>query len=163
MTYSDKLKDPRWQRKRLEVLNRDGFKCLACGDETSQLQVHHCYYVSKRDPWDYPIESLLTFCSRCHEDVNSDPINCPTESGLMSNIFESAVEVEMQTLIWNRNNLGITCGDTLSSVIQHISRRDKVPVPDLVNMLLACLFCGKISTKSLQKMSEEAIREGYLR
>lgn len=72
MTYSDKLKDPRWQKKRLEILNRDGFKCLACQDDKSTLHVHHCYYVSKRQPWEYPNESLLTFCSKCHKEVDGD-------------------------------------------------------------------------------------------
>lgn len=72
MNYSEKLKDPRWQRKRLEILNRDGFKCLACGDAKSTLHVHHCYYVSKREPWEYPNESLLTFCAKRHKDVDED-------------------------------------------------------------------------------------------
>ena len=30
-TYSDKLKSPKWQKKRLEVLNLRGFKCEKCG------------------------------------------------------------------------------------------------------------------------------------
>ena len=25
--YVEKLKDPRWQRKRLEIMQRDGFRC----------------------------------------------------------------------------------------------------------------------------------------
>ena len=72
MNYSDKLKDPRWQKKRLEILNRDRFTCLACGDTKNTLHVHHCYYVSKREPWDYPNESLLTFCAKCHKGVDED-------------------------------------------------------------------------------------------
>lgn len=67
MNYSDKLKDPRWQRKRLEILNRDGFKCLACGAKNKQLHVHHCYYVSGRDPWEYGQRALKTLCSECHD------------------------------------------------------------------------------------------------
>jgi len=30
-SYADKLKDPRWQRKRLEILQREDFNCEACG------------------------------------------------------------------------------------------------------------------------------------
>lgn len=66
-TYWQKLQDPRWQKKRLEILNRDGFKCRVCGCEQRQLQVHHGYYISKRDPWNYPDSSLKTLCSVCHE------------------------------------------------------------------------------------------------
>jgi 5-methylcytosine-specific restriction endonuclease McrA len=40
-TYSEKLTHPKWQRKRLEILNRDGFKCVLCGNEEMQLQIHH--------------------------------------------------------------------------------------------------------------------------
>jgi hypothetical protein len=66
-TYSEKLKDPRWQRKRLEIMERDGFACQECGDEKSTLAVHHAYYVSKREPWEYPNWSLSTLCDNCHK------------------------------------------------------------------------------------------------
>lgn len=64
MTYSDKLKDPRWQRKRLEILNRDDFKCFWCGDKDNTLHVHHEYY--EGDPWDVDNDGLTTLCSECH-------------------------------------------------------------------------------------------------
>lgn len=67
-TYSEKLKDPRWQKKRLEVMGYDSFKCVECGSESKTLNVHHTYYVSGRNPWDYPSRSLLTLCQDCHKD-----------------------------------------------------------------------------------------------
>lgn len=66
MTYSQKLRDPRWQKKRLQILERDGWKCRACGDAENNLQVHHVVY-RKIDPWDYPDECLQTLCCDCHE------------------------------------------------------------------------------------------------
>lgn len=93
MNYSDKLKDPRWQKKRLEILNRDGFACLACDDEKSTLHVHHCYYVSKREPWDYPNESLLTFCAKCHKDVDED---VDSRASFITRHWERAAVQEMQ-------------------------------------------------------------------
>lgn len=30
MSYAEQLKDPRWQKKRLEILNRDEWKCTWC-------------------------------------------------------------------------------------------------------------------------------------
>jgi len=65
--YSEKLKDPRWQKKRLEVFNRDGFECSNCGNKDSMLAVHHLYYEKDKDPWDYPLEAFKTFCEECHE------------------------------------------------------------------------------------------------
>ena len=64
--YSELLKDPRWQKKRLEILNRDGFKCQSCEDETSMLVVHHLFYEPAKDPWDCPDEALITLCENCH-------------------------------------------------------------------------------------------------
>jgi hypothetical protein len=67
MTYAEKLKDPRWQRRRLEVLSRDGFTCRDCGDSKKTLHVHHCHYC-KGAPWETPLELLLTLCGECHEE-----------------------------------------------------------------------------------------------
>ncbi|MFA4944922.1 MAG: hypothetical protein WC789_09510 [Lentisphaeria bacterium] len=66
-TYSEKLKDPRWQKKRLEVMQRDEFRCVECGASDQTLNVHHAYYVRGREPWEYPDESLHTLCEPCHE------------------------------------------------------------------------------------------------
>lgn len=65
-TYWEKLKDPRWQKKRLEILDRDGFSCVNCGDTTKTLNVHHGYYEKGRDPWDYADSTLHTLCEDCH-------------------------------------------------------------------------------------------------
>lgn len=67
MTYAEKLKDPRWQKRRLEVLSRDNFKCQLCGDEKSTLHVHHNKY--KDNPWDIEASELITFCKHCHSVV----------------------------------------------------------------------------------------------
>jgi hypothetical protein len=64
-TYSDKLKDPRWQKKRLEVLNRDKFVCQCCYDDSSTLHVHHLKY-NNCDPWDIESNYLITLCEDCH-------------------------------------------------------------------------------------------------
>lgn len=67
MTYSEKLKDPRWQKKRLEVMERDGFKCRDCESTRKMLHVHHCGYRGK-NPWEAPLGLLLTLCVDCHEN-----------------------------------------------------------------------------------------------
>lgn len=65
-SYSEKLKDPRWQKKRLEVLQRDNFACLLCGDTETELHVHHQSYVKGKQPWEYDISNLRTYCKYCH-------------------------------------------------------------------------------------------------
>lgn len=67
MTYSEKLRDPRWQRKRLEILQRDNWTCIHCNSKDKPLQVHHVLYL-KINPWEYPDHLLQTLCEDCHKD-----------------------------------------------------------------------------------------------
>jgi len=69
--YAAERLDPRWQKKRLEIMQRDEFKCTECGDEKSTLNVHHRYYVKNRDVWDYPAFSLVTLCEGCHSTAHT--------------------------------------------------------------------------------------------
>ncbi len=66
-SYSEKLKDPRWQRKRLEVLHRDDFSCQKCGETKETLHVHHRRYIQGHEPWEYSDRDLVTLCELCHE------------------------------------------------------------------------------------------------
>ena len=68
MTYSEKLKDPRWQRKRLEIMQRDKFTCQRCYDSETTLHVHHRNYTYGKEPWEYESNELVTLCSECHEN-----------------------------------------------------------------------------------------------
>jgi hypothetical protein len=65
-TYSEKLRDPRWQKKRLEILQRDNFTCLLCGDKETELHIHHEEYIRGRKPWEYENSKLKTLCKHCH-------------------------------------------------------------------------------------------------
>jgi hypothetical protein len=65
--YLEKLRDPRWQKKRLLILERDQFCCRSCSDPDSTLHVHHHYYTGC-DPWDIPDDALITLCEECHEE-----------------------------------------------------------------------------------------------
>ena len=70
-SYLEKLKDPRWQKKRLEILNRDDWECQLCKDKLSQLVVHHIFYLGYIDPWEYDDVLLATLCEKCHSDEHS--------------------------------------------------------------------------------------------
>lgn len=67
--YSEKLKDTRWQKKRLHVFNEAKWKCEECGFITPEggLQVHHITYLTGVEPWDHPDEILMCLCSNCHK------------------------------------------------------------------------------------------------
>lgn len=65
--YAERLKDPRWQRKRLEILSRDQFRCRKCGATDKTLHVHHLRYHAWFNPWDEDNGFLMTLCSDCHK------------------------------------------------------------------------------------------------
>lgn len=69
--YSELLKDPRWQRKRLEIFQLDAFQCRDCNSKEKMLNVHHLYYLKDALPWEYPNSALVTLCSDCHERARS--------------------------------------------------------------------------------------------
>lgn len=99
MTYSDKLKDPRWQKMRLKILDRDNFQCQHCGNKSKELHVHHLQYLKFKDPWQYENEMLMTLCKDCHfkeekliEELNfyirNITISCQTVSPVLTLIKE---------------------------------------------------------------------------
>ena len=65
-SYAEKLKDPRWQKKRLQIFERDGWACQICDDTESMLVVHHRDYQRGREPWEHPDELLIALCEHCH-------------------------------------------------------------------------------------------------
>lgn len=69
-TYTQKLKNPLWQRKRLEIFQRDKFACTLCGATHKELQIHHLDYLGNLLPHEYPNDMLITLCVDCHEKEN---------------------------------------------------------------------------------------------
>lgn len=67
MSYSEKLQGPKWQKKRLEILDDRGWACELCCDSESTLHVHHVVYISGLDPWEYNERNLRALCSSCHK------------------------------------------------------------------------------------------------
>lgn len=75
-TYYEKLKDPRWQRKRLEVMQRDDFACTRCGAKDETLNVHHWSYSKSGNPWDVGVDDLDTVCEYCHGKIEGMLLFC---------------------------------------------------------------------------------------
>ena len=70
--YSDDIKSPKWQKKRLEIFDRDGFECCLCHSNESELHVHHLYYLLNTRIWEYDNECYVTLCNTCHEAYHFD-------------------------------------------------------------------------------------------
>lgn len=75
-TYAEKLKDPRWQKKRLEIFQIADWKCEDCGDVGKEIQVHHSYYIPGKDPWEYDSSLLMCVCPECHVKRQGVEVAC---------------------------------------------------------------------------------------
>jgi 5-methylcytosine-specific restriction endonuclease McrA len=97
--YFEQYKDPRWQKKRLEIMQRDEFMCQNCYDRESTLNVHHKYYIYNRKPWEYPNELLITLCKECHEseeeskDIINDMAKVLLSHGYLNHELQTLVEL----------------------------------------------------------------------
>jgi hypothetical protein len=69
--YSEKLKDPRWQKKRLEIFQRDKFSCVICQAEDITLHAHHVAYEKDTEPWEYDNKNIVTLCEECHTEIHA--------------------------------------------------------------------------------------------
>jgi len=100
--YMERLQDPRWQRKRLGVLERAGWKCQWCGTDKVNLQIHHSYYTRGAMPWEYPDEALYCLCDDCHERAEAWKAEGYRELGLIPPWYQAhAVQLlrELQALL----------------------------------------------------------------
>lgn len=71
-SYYELLKDARWQKKRLKIMEAADFECERCHANSSQgitLNVHHSYYLKNTKPWEYPDRSLFCLCESCHKII----------------------------------------------------------------------------------------------
>jgi hypothetical protein len=131
MTYIEKLKDPRWQKKRLEIFQRDDFTCRFCGRKDKSLHLHHTEYINAVEPWEYPDESLLTICEDCHFIE-----------------YEYRKEYESKLIVSLRNNkFSTTHINMLTEMIGIMIQRHHHGIYDMLNMISG--------------MSEERIEKTY--
>jgi len=122
-TYYEKLKDPRWQRKRLEVMNRAHFLCEKCYNENNTLNVHHLYYMSKRDPWDYPDFALICICNECHADEHENKFNTFEETieSLVDDQFFNPYILEIINQIYLARESGLEMSKFLYDCLESIT------------------------------------------
>lgn len=129
MTYSDKLKNPKWQKKRLEILNLHGFKCEKCGCEDKELHVHHRFYLKGREVWQYDNDVFQVLCCDCHEKEHSK------EKETIEVIPEKYKElIELVDTLNSRNNMN---QEYLEYLLKNIIEREELndETYDLIHLI----------------------------
>ena len=87
--YSEQYKDPRWQKLRLKIFERDNWTCQNCSNNKITLHVHHRYYLKDKEIWEYQEEAFITLCVECHlnEIENRDNYEKTLLEGLKRNFL----------------------------------------------------------------------------
>lgn len=93
--YAEQLKDPRWQRRRLEVMQAADFKCEFCGAADKPLHIHHLKYFGK--PWEAPMEYLECLCEGHHasREVGGLLGGLPSVRASVVKAFMEAVQLQV--------------------------------------------------------------------
>lgn len=96
-SYYTQLQSPKWQRRRLEIFQRDNWKCQECGSEVNTLHVHHMGY--RGMAWEAPDGALITLCIFCHQkeegakkEVMTKLVNSIGVNGFMSKDIQQLVD-----------------------------------------------------------------------
>jgi hypothetical protein len=144
MTYSEKLKDPRWQKKRLHIFQRDGFACTNCHDDQKTLHVHHKKYSS--NPWESKDGDLVTLCAECHDYETN------VRSGI-KDFFNSAETFHLDFLLENINWFKSEIGS---------SPLDINLLFEVLNHGVDDLKCAKMTGKPLSVTASEVV-DHYLK
>lgn len=100
-SYAELLRDPRWQKKRLEIMQRAGFACERCDSTERTLNVHHRYYERGLFPWDYPDDSLVCVCDTCHRHLDFVRVKAIRQIGLLDDIQLERVVGYARGLVMN--------------------------------------------------------------
>lgn len=109
LTYAERLQLPQWQKKRLEILQRDKWRCCVCGNDKDSLHVHHKEYLPSRDPWDYSDDNFETLCKACHKKEHTLELLRMPENFVMPHITDYEPEI-----------ISITCEiDSLMGVLKN--------------------------------------------
>ena len=133
MTYQDKLKDPRWQKKRLQILERDNWTCQECYNSDRTLHVHHKFYEKGREPWDIDNDLLTTLCKDCHKSEGD--VAYHVNQGLIKEIRKHFTSLDIINIILGLRSMQLVHkSDVVSTSIQN-SLSDKDIQSKLVDIM----------------------------
>lgn len=94
LSYQEQIKRPEWQKKRLEILQIHNFKCDICNSKTTELHVHHRFYINNRKIWEYDNDVLQVLCKFCHNNLHEKDKN---------KIILNKKEIDLLNLIKDNN------------------------------------------------------------
>lgn len=121
LDYKEQIKSPKWQKRRLEIMQRDSFTCQICGETEKQLHVHHTIYIPGREIWDYFDSNLITLCEDCHKKEHGNGFDDHSFDGSLYELrLKGYTNLEIQTLLDS-----IICEDNLLVQLADEYRRDE--------------------------------------
>ncbi len=68
MPYPQYLQTEHWKSLRMQVIERDDWRCQSCHDTTDNPQVHHLTYDRRGKEL---LEDLITICPSCHRAIHN--------------------------------------------------------------------------------------------
>lgn len=116
-TYQEKLLDPRWQKRRLEIFGAFNWKCGECSASTKTLHAHHLYYERGLEPWEYPDDAFLCVCDTCHNKRHEAEI---TIDKIIHKAF-TANEIHQLARYISANG-----GDQILDVLEYLNSRPEL-------------------------------------
>lgn len=122
-TYYEKLKDPKWQKKRLEAMQRKEFCCELCGDNETTLNVHHKEYFKNYEPWEYELDQLAVLCESCHESYH-DSLDALKWVCSYAPVDGPGNRNELAFLIAGYLNIGYEEILSISNIKKHLSNKE---------------------------------------
>lgn len=99
MNYKEKLKDPRWIRRRRAIMERDNHRCMICGEDSLLLNVHHLRYRKGAEPWEYGDAELVTLCEDCHKMVHDNNLNLEVRRSKISDRYRLCYGIDNSSAI----------------------------------------------------------------
>lgn len=143
--HAEQREHPKWQRRRLEIMDKADFACERCGDDETQLHVHHKYYVWDNELWDYPDEALECLCRKCHQAVEDAKV----ESKSLDE------EIRRLTKLLAPDYTNQIVGYLRGMACLYLNRDEVIPAPD--HEAVSGL-AGVIATPALNNNIDEMVR-----
>ena len=129
MNYKEQYSHPKWQKKRLEILERDDWKCQSCGNTKSTLHVHHMEYIKDNKIWDYDNNNFITYCESCHEIIHGFKKDIKY---VIDNSFVNTINLEyLYYIIVGLSNMYVDDMVTIGKVLDIIIKK---PVRKIINI-----------------------------